>query len=147
MDYPSIIEPSQKLALLIDHQLEMYVTNLLMYVVFGVVLVVLVLALHERLHTGAPAVRRTAVVLGIIWAGTLIASGMVSNAGIAPVVALHGDDPAQAALTWLAVESVANGLGGASGEVLGGLFTFLVSLGALRAGALPKWLNYLGVSV
>jgi hypothetical protein len=86
-------------------------------------------------------------VIGIVWAGSLIASGMVSNAGIDPVVALYAKDPAQAALSWQGIESVANGLGNANGEILGGLMTLLVSLAALRAGGLPKVLNFLGLLV
>ena len=147
LDYPNIVEPAQKVALLVDKQMVIYLTNLLMYVIFGVFLVVLTLALYERLNANAPATIRTATAIGIIWAGVLIASGMVSNAGIAPVVALYDKDPAQAALTWLAIETVANGLGGANGEILGGLLTLLVSWAALRTGKLPKGLNYLGLLV
>jgi hypothetical protein len=90
---------------------------------------------------------QVATAIGIIWAGSLIASGMVSNAGLATVVALYAKDPAQAALTWQGIESVANGLGNANGEILGGPLTLLVSLAALRAGGLPKGLNILGVLV
>ncbi len=147
LDYPSIVEPAQKVALLVDKQMVIYITNLLMYVVFGVFLVVLALALYDRLNAASPAIIRTATAIGIIWAGALIASGMVANAGIAPVVALYGKDPAQAALTWLAIESVANGLGGANGEILGGLLTLLVSWAALQVSGLPKGLNYLGIFV
>lgn len=147
LDYPNIVEPAQKVALLVDKQMVIYITNLLMYVIFGVFLVVLVLALYERLKSGAPAIMQMATAIGVIWAGVLIASGSVSNAGIAPVVALYGKDPAQAALGWMAIESVANGLGGANGEILGGLLMLLVSWAAFRAGGLPKGLNYLGVLV
>ena len=147
LDYPSIVEPAQKVALLVDKQVVIYIANLIMYVIFGVFLVVLALALYERLNTASPAIIRTATAIGIIWAGTLIASGMVANAGIAPVVALYGKDPAQAALIWLAIESVANGLGGANGEILGGLMTLLISWAALQVSGLPKWLNYLGILV
>jgi len=147
LDYPSIVDPAQKVALLIDKQIVIYLTNLLMYVIFGFFLGVLVLALYERLNTNSPEITKMATAIGIIWAGALIASGMVSNAGIAPVVALYGEDPAQAAMTWLAIESVANGLGGVSGEFLGGVFTLLISWAALRAGSLSKGLNYLGILV
>lgn len=147
LNYPSIVEPAQKVALLVDKQMVIYITNLLMYVISGVFLVVLALALYERLNATPPAIIRTATSIGIIWAGALIASGMVANAGIAPVVALYGRDPAQAALTWLAIESVANGLGGANGEILGGLFTLLVSWAALQMSGLPKGLNFLGILV
>jgi hypothetical protein len=147
LDYPSITEPAQKVALLVEMQMVTFSTNLLMYVFFGVSLIVLSLALYDRLKSGAPAVMQVATVIGIIWAGSLIASGMVANAGIAPVVALYAKDPAQAALTWQTIESVASGLGNGNGEILGGLWTLLVSLAALRAGGLPKGLNILGVLV
>jgi hypothetical protein len=147
LSYPSIVEPAQKVALLVDKQMVIYITNLLIYVIFGVFLVVLALALYERLNTASPAIIRTATVIGFIWAGVLIASGMVSNAGIAPVVALYGKDPAQAALAWLAIESVANGLSCANGEILGGLLTLLASWAALQVSGLPKGLNYLGILV
>lgn len=147
LDYPSIIDPAQKVALLIEKQMVIFSTNLLMYVFFGVFLIVLSLALYDRLKSSAPAIMQVATVIGIIWAGSLIASGMVSNAGIAPVVALYAKDPAQAALTWQVIESVASGLGNGNGEILGGLLTLLVSLAALRTGGLPKGLNILGLLV
>jgi hypothetical protein len=118
-----------------------------MYVFFGFFLIVFSLALYNRLKAGAPALMQVATVIGIIWAGSLIASGMIANAGLATIVPLYATDPAQAALTWQAIESVANGLGNANGEILGGLMTFLISLAALRAGELPKGLNILGLAV
>ena len=133
LDYPSITGPAQKVALLVEMQTVVFSTNLLMYVFFGVVLIVLALALHDRIKSGAPAIMQVATAIGVIWAGSLIASGMVANAGIAPVVALHATDPAQAALSWQAIETVANGLGNGNGEILGGLWALLVSLAALRA--------------
>jgi hypothetical protein len=147
LDYPSINDPAQKVALLVEMQMITFSTNLLMYVFFGVLLIVLSLALYDRLKSGAPAIMQVATAIGIIWAGSLIASGMVSNAGIVPVVALYAKDPAQAALTWQGIESVASGLGNGNGEILGGLWTLLVSLAALRAGGLPKSLNILGLVV
>jgi uncharacterized protein DUF4386 len=147
LDYPSISDPAQKVALLVEKQMVIFSTNLLMYVFFGVFLIVLSLALYDRLKSVAPALIQVGTTLGIIWAGSLIASGMVSNAGIAPVVALYAKDPTQAALTWQGIESVASGLGNGNGEILGGLWTLLVSLAALRAGGLPRGLNILGLLV
>ena len=147
LDYPSITDPAQKVAFLVEKQMIIFATNLLMYVFFGVLLVVLSLALYDRLKSDAPALMQWATAIGIIWAGSLIASGMVSNAGIAPVIALYAKDPAQAALTWMGFETVASGLGNGNGEILGGIWTLLISLAALRGGGLPKILNFLGLLV
>lgn len=145
LDYPSITDPAQKVALLVEKQIVIFSSNLLMYVFFGIVLIVLSLALYERLKSGAPVLMQMATVIGIIWAGSLIASGMVANAGIAPVVAPYARDPAQAALSWQGIEAVASGLGNGNGEILGGLMTLLISMAALRTGKLPRVLNYLGL--
>jgi hypothetical protein len=147
LDYPHIVEPAQRVALLADRPLVIYLTNLVLYVIFGVFLVVVALALHERLQAVSSAVTRMATAIGLIWAGVLIASGMVANAGIAPVVALSEKDPAQAALAWLAIETVTNGLSSANGEMLGGLWTLLVTWAAWHGKGLPKGLNYLGLLV
>jgi hypothetical protein len=147
LDYLNIVNPVQKVALIVENRTAIYTSNLLIYILFGFFLVVLVLALYDRLKHAAPVLIRSATVVGLIWAGALIASGMVSNAGIAPVVDLYRQDSAQAAATWLTVETVAGGLGGGSGEILGGMFTLLVSIAALQVSGFPKVLNYLGVLV
>jgi hypothetical protein len=147
LDYPAITDPAQKVSLIVDKQMVFFSTNLLMYVFFGIFLIVLSLVLYDRLQTGSPAIARVAAAIGIIWAGSLIASGMVSNAGIDPVVALYARDSAQASMVWQGIETVSNGLGNGNGEILGGFMTLLFSLAAMRAGGLPKILNILGLLV
>ena len=121
LDYLSITDPAQKVALNVDKQMVIFSTNLLMYVFFGFFLIILSLALYDRLKSGAPAIMQVATAIGIIWAGSLIASGMVANAGLAAIVPLYAKDPAQAALTWQGIEAVSHGLGNGNGEILGGL--------------------------
>jgi hypothetical protein len=147
LDYISITDPAQKLVMNIEKQSVIFSTNLLMYVFFGFALIVLSLALYDRMKSGAPALMQVATAIGIIWAGSLIASGMVANAGLATVVALYAKDATQASLTFQAIEAITNGLGNANGEILGGPLTLLVSLAALRTGGLPKGLNILGLLV
>jgi hypothetical protein len=89
---------------------------------------------------------RVATPLALIWAGLLIASGMIYNVGIDTVIALHSKDQAQAAALWSAVDLVSSGLSG-NGEIMGGLWMLLVSIAALRTGGLPKALNVLGLVV
>ena len=147
LNFAGITDPAQKLAVNMDNQMLVFSTNLMMYVIFGFALILLSLALHDRLKNGAPGLMQTATAVGIIWAGSLIASGMVANAGLASVGMLYAKDPAQAALVWQGIEAVANGLGNANGEILGGLWVLLVSTAALRGGGLPKALNTLGLLV
>jgi hypothetical protein len=147
LDSLSITDPVQKVALNVDKHMVIFSTNLIMYVFFGFFLIILSLALYDRLKSSAPAIMQVATAIGIIWAGSLIASGMVANAGLATIVPLYADDPAQAALTWQGIEAVADGLGNGNGEILGGLWSLLVSLAALQAGGLPKGLNILGLLV
>ena len=147
LDYPSITDPAQKLTVLVKYQMVIFMTNLLMYVFFGIFLVVLSLVLHERMKAGMTSLVQVATVIGIIWAGSLVASGMVSNAGIIPTIALHAKDPGQAALFWQGIETVSSGLGNGNGEILGGVWTLLVSWAALKTGGLPKGLTILGLLV
>lgn len=144
LDYLNITDPAQKVALNVEKQTIVFSTNLLMYVFFGFALVILSLALHDRVKVGAPALMQAATAIGILWAGSLIASGMVANAGLAIVASLYAHDPAQAILTFQSIEVVANGLGNANGEILGGVWTLLVSLAAWRSGGLPKGVSVLG---
>ncbi len=146
VDYSGVVDPVQKVALLVDNQTIMYIMTLVIYVIFGIFLVVLALALYERLKAGSPAMMLTATAFGLIWAGVVIASGMIFNIGTGVVINLYGTDPAQAATVWLAIDSVFEGLGGGV-EILGGMWILLLSWAALQTGGLPKILNYLGVMI
>ena len=145
--YPSVVDPVKKVTLLVGNHDSMRVMYLITYVIFGIVLAVLALALCARLRDGAPTLTQAATAVGLIWAFVLVASGMIFNAGVTAVVDLHGADPAQAVAAWQAIEPVAQGLGGSGGELLGGLWVLLVSAAALRTGGLPKALNWLGVAI
>lgn len=136
--------PGESVAFLVDNQAALYVWNLIIFIVFGIALVPLVLALHERLKTGSPALAQASVAFGLIWGGLVLAAGMVTNIGIGTVADLQDTDPAQAETVWSALDSVQNGLGGGN-EIAGGIWVLLVSLAALRTTAVPKALNYLGV--
>jgi len=146
VDVSGVVDPVKKVALMMDNQAFLYIMHLIIYVVWAVFLVILALALYERLKAGSPAIVQTATVFGMIWATVIIASGMIHNIGMLNVVDLYSKDPAQAAMVWLAIDSVFEGLGG-SNEVLGGIWILLISWAALRTRGLPRVLNYLGVAI
>jgi len=142
-----VVDPVQQVAQLVDNQAFLYILNLIAYVIWGIAMVVLTLALYERLKASSPAMMQIATAIGLIWACISIASGQVSNLGMDTVVDLYGTDPAQAATVWMAIDSVARGLSSAGGEILGGTWILLVSWAGLRAGEFSRALNYFGVAV
>ena len=120
--------------------------TLIVYVVFGLVLVVLAAALYGRIKSGAEAIMKVATPIAFIWAGLLVASGMVFNVGMESCLSLMLSDPTQAAALWASTNLVSAGLSG-NGEIVGGSWMFLVSLAALRTKSLPVALNILGLAV
>ena len=146
LGYSSDLIPAQKVASFVENLNLWYFLNLVVYIVAGLFLVVLALALNDRLKTGSPAIMQIATAIGLIWAGVVVASGMIANIGIESVVNLNATDPAQAASVWAAVDLVRDGLGGGN-EILGGVWILLVSWAALRSGGFSKVLNYLGFVV
>jgi len=136
----------QKLAFLKENQAILTIMNLIMYVVFGVFLAVLVIALHERLKYNAKTLSQTASVFGLLWVGLVIASGMIANVGLGNVIELSVKEPEQARSVWLAVNAIVEGMGGGN-EIVGGIWVLLLSIAALKGNALSTKLNYLGVFV
>ncbi len=146
VDVSGVADPVKQVALMADNLTFLYILHLIVYVVWGIFMVVLALALYERLKTNSPAIVQIATVFGLFWACVIIVSGMIHNVGMQTVVDLYGKDPTQAGTVWLTIHSVFGGLGGAN-EAIGGIWILLISWAALRTGALSKGLNYLGVVV
>jgi hypothetical protein len=135
----------ERARIITDNQALASIGYLIPYVAWGILLVVLALALHDRLKAGAPAVAQIATAIGLIWAGLVIASGLVATLGIRVVGEVYGTDAAQAGAVWAPVETVARALGGGAGEVLGGVWLLLIGWAALRARELPRALSFLGI--
>ena len=143
LDFSLYQGDQQKLAFLVENIALSYFIHTLIYTLFGVILVLLVLALHDRLHRGSPDVMRVASIFGLIWAALVVASGMIANAGNATAVELFTEQPDQAVTLWLSVLAIQEALGGGN-ELVGGLWLLLLSAAALRQGAFHPVLNYLG---
>ena len=145
-NFPADGDSVQKFAFLADNQVILSIVNLTMYVLFGIFLAVLVLALHERLKGNAPALSQTASVFGVVWVGLVIASGMIANVGLGTVIELSAKDPEQAMTVWITINSVVEGVGGGN-EIVGGIWVLLLSIAALKGNELPKILNYFGLLI
>lgn len=143
---PSDLNAAQKLSFLAEHQSILFFSNLLAYVIFGILLAVLVLALHERLKNAAGTLTQLASIFGVLWVGLVIASGMLANIGLNAVLKLNLTEPEQTRALWLSVTTVSGALGGGN-EIVGGLWVLLISCAGLKAKILPSTLHYLGIVV
>jgi hypothetical protein len=138
--------PEDSLAFLLDHQVMLYTWDLVLYLVGGIALVSLVLGVHSRLRTGAAALSQTASVVGHLWAGLLLASGLIALVGQRAVVELAATDSAMAASTWSSVNVVQSALGGGI-EIVGAVWVMLVSVAGIRSRVLGYGLVALGIGI
>ena len=139
-------DPGQIVAFLADNQVLMRVWYQIIWLVFGVSMIFLSLALYERLKAGSPALAQSVTTFGLIYAVLVIVIGTLTINNLSTVVELYGKNPAQAATVWLTLDSVETGLGAGGGEtIVTALWFLLLSWAALLARELPKVLNYLGV--
>jgi hypothetical protein len=138
--------PDGKVRFLADNLQIMNFTMLLLYIVSGIAMVVLGLALHDRLRSHAGPGLQVASAFAIIWATILLASGMIALTGIAYVAQLATTEPEMAATVWASVSVVQDALGGGS-ELVGGLWMVLISAFAMTARQLPRALHILGTII
>lgn len=93
--------------------------------------VILTLALYQRFKAGAPAMALRATLVGLAWAGLIVANSdlMLHHFGV--VANLSGEDVAQTAAAWTVLAR--------------SLWVLSISLAALRAEGLPRALSVLGL--
>jgi hypothetical protein len=144
--YPASGTPEEKMRFLVDHQLAVSVAYFSIYVLFGILLAVLVVGVHELLQEASPPMAALASIFGVVWVGLVVASGMIYTIGLNQSVRLLDEGPDAAFALWRTVSVVGNSLGGGN-EIVGGLWVLLVSLLALKAAVLSRALNYLGCLV
>ncbi|MDO8950494.1 MAG: DUF4386 family protein [Actinomycetota bacterium] len=147
VNYPGVVDPIQKVISLRDNYASMYWMHVVSFEFVALALIVVTLAIHQRLKEYAPSTAQFATVVGLIRAGLLLASVMVFNYGMGVVVRLYATAPDQAVAAWQVIEPVASALGGSGGEVLGGVWFLLLNATALSAKVFPRALNWLGVVI
>lgn len=144
--FPQDANALEKMTYLAENQFVFSIMLFLIYALFGVFLAVLVVGLHERLkHTNNP-VMTIGTVFGLIWVGLVIASGMISNIGLAHAIDMMDANPEKAFEVWTIIALITESLGGGN-ELVGGLWVLLVSIAALQAQTFSRGLNYLGFVV
>ena len=138
--------PAAYVAFVAGNQGLVYLWNLVAYWGSAVTLVVMGLALYERLKASSPGAAQLATVFGLIWAALIIGSGSLMLRDVGVIAELSAQDPAQAAATWPVLEAVENGIVSGN-ELVGSLWVLLLSLTAWRTGDLPRTLTVLGMCI
>ena len=136
----------EKLNFLSNNFITLSAINLVSYVIFGILLAVLVLAIYQKHKNDAPILTSLASLFGVIWVGLVISSGMISNIGLKTVVGLGANSPEDAMLIWRSVAIVSEGLGGGN-EIVGGIWVSLLSIVAFKSKSFSKPLNIVGLVV
>ncbi|MFT5144124.1 MAG: hypothetical protein ACI84D_002756 [Thalassolituus oleivorans] len=138
---------AQKLEFILERKALFQIWIIIIYVVFGVALVVLTAALHQLLNPVAPELMMVATPFGLIWAGLVIASGMVATVGLDMVADTYLQNVDEAVQAWSVISTVQDGLGGGV-ELVGGLWVLLLSIAGRRGeDGLPKAIVYIGLFV
>lgn len=141
-------EPGKVVALLVKNETAMRVWYQIIYLAFGACVLVLVLALQERLRGGAAALVDGATTMGLIYAVLVMAVGVLYITDLHTIVQVSAEDPDRAVTVYQTLTSVENGLGAGGGETAAvSLWLLLLSRAALRSGRLPRALHYLGVGL
>ena len=144
--FPATASPEEKMRFLTENQLQVSFVYFSSYVLFGVLLAVLVVGLHEVLARANPPLATLTSLFGAVWVALVIASGMIFTVGLDHAVCLFEKDPEAAFSLWRTLTVIGDSLGGGN-ELVGGLWVLLVSLVALRGRLLSRALNGLGCLV
>jgi Domain of unknown function (DUF4386) len=123
-----------------------FIWHFVMYLINGVCLVILALALYERLKSEAPTIMKIATVLGLIWASFVFLSGFIVLYGTEAFINLNGKNPIQAEILKKTIETITLGID-YSDRFLGCLWVGLVSMAAFKTSTFPKMLNVFGIII
>lgn len=145
--YPEITEEIDKVKIIIEMRSMVFITNLILYVLFGPVLILFILYLKSLLGNGGTMLVKFSTITGYIWAGSLVASGMIANGAIEPITRLFSDNPDKAIFLWDMLNTVSLSIGNGNGEILGGLMTLGFGITMLKEEHFPRGLGVLGVIV
>lgn len=123
-----------------------YIWHFTMYIVFGLCLIIVAIALHERLKEKSPYISRIAMVLGLMYSAFVFLGGLLTIHGDEAVLALAAQDPAGADVLRRTIGAITLCVD-SSDRLLGCLWIGLASVAALRTRTFPVGLAILGLVI
>lgn len=144
-DYPNLSQdPLSQVQFMQQHSSTLQAWYLLIYLLFGLCLLVLATVLHQQLQSQDKVLAQITLSLGLLWAGLVIATGMLAQVGMAQILTVYARDPQQAQNLWLTLQLLIEGLGGGN-EIVGGLWLLMSNLLGIKTRLIPRWLGYIGL--
>lgn len=134
------------LAFAADNHALMTAWNMTIYVANAVLLVVVAVALWQRLKPAAPGLAQLSLAFGALWATLVLGAGMMANVGLAEVLKVYATDASRAAELFHIVHTVELGLGGGN-EIAGGVWVLVLAIAGLATARLPRGLSWLGLVI
>jgi hypothetical protein len=142
----STIGFQDSMAFLAAQRRLIFVWHSCMYLLNGLCLAVLVLAIYERLKSSSPSLAQIGTALGLIWTAFVFLSGLIVNYGTGSLIALYAKNQGQAESLKNALDTITLGID-SSDKFLGCLWVGLVSLAALRNRIFPKTFTVFGLVI
>ncbi|MBX2838829.1 MAG: DUF4386 domain-containing protein [Gammaproteobacteria bacterium] len=136
--------PEEAVKFVRAHQTLLSIWNFVIYILFGVLLTVLGIALHHKLSPVNHFQSQLSAAIGLVWVVLVIGSGMLANVGLTRVTGLASVHPEMAHSLWLTIITVKEGLGGGN-EIIGGLWVLLVSVTMWRNRIYSRVLSVTGI--
>jgi len=146
LDPGRTLTPDESVQFLNKNRVVVLPTIFILYVLAGFVLLILVQSLAAEVKDRRPWQSQTALIIGSIWCAMLLLAGFVYMTGMQAVFSLYPEKAEQATALALMVKTVFESLGGGN-ELIGGVWTVLISCLLLNATPGFKMLHYFGIVV
>ena len=146
LSMPAGLDSAGKIQYLQQHHLLIASGYGIGYLLFGVLLAIVLQALHQMFANTSSAVTALAERFGNVWLVLMLASGMVALIGLQMVFRLIETDPQQAVALYNTRNLLTEALGGGI-ELVGGLWVLLLSIAGLQQQRFGKAMHLLGLVV
>lgn len=131
------------MAFFVPHKTIVFVSTFSMYIIHGVCLVFLALALHERLRISSPTLSVFALCFGLIWSSFVLLSGFINIWGNEALISLYSKSAAEADSLKTALSTITLGID-SSDRFLGCLWIGFVCFASFKSHIFLKAFNWFG---
>ncbi|MCP9480314.1 hypothetical protein NNA33_20725 [Marisediminitalea aggregata] len=150
VSFPASNEADVVMAFVTQNVNALWIAYFTIYVIFGVLLAVVVIAIDDILSSCVNQTQnrllRMGTLFGKIWVCLVIASGMIATIGMSHAVSLTAVSNEEAYRLWGVVSMLVESLGGGN-ELVGGVWVLLTSITALKQRMFGNTVNYTGCFV